>query len=163
MAFVSSFPLMQSSPNTSEESDNPLQPTPLKAEKTIEESNEVNLTHGQYFLYVCDLNSMWSPHLVTSKPFEITTLAWDSEKADTLVFADRSGQVEVWRMKDSLLSEWECVGKNNYPSEIFLKAFFICGTRKCFVNMDNTDSHNYHEKFSFRPSSVIAQGIWYIR
>ena len=94
---------------------------------------------------------------ITAKPYEITTLAWDTENADTLVFADRSGRIEVWRMKDCLLTEWECLSQNEYPSENFIKSFFISGNRKCFVNMDNTDSGQYHEKFTFKPCSNIAQ------
>lgn len=60
-------------------------------------------------------------------------------------------------MKECLLTEWECLSQNEYPSENFIKSFFISGNRKCFVNMDNTDSGQYHEKFTFKPCSSIAQ------
>ena len=170
LAFVSSYPLLPSNSLTTDDEstltiplkgklipDKPGGASAFRALNETSETDATNLTHGQHYIYVCDMNTPWDVHLITAKSFEVTTIAWDNENADTLVFADRSGQVEIWGMKESLLTEWHCIGKSNFPSEAFLKSFFICGIRKCFVNMDNTDSGQYHEKFSFKPNSVIAQ------
>ena len=112
-----------------------------------------------YFNIVADLNECWNVHLVTSTSYEITALKWDVNSGNSLVFADMSGQVEVWQMKEFLLSDWHCIHKSMYKSENFLTVFFIGSARKIYINMDKNDAVQYHEKFDFRPAPSLAQGF----
>ena len=112
-----------------------------------------------YFNIVADLNECWNVHLVTSTSYEITALKWDVNSGNSLVFADMSGQVEVWQMKEFLLSDWHFIHKSMYKSENFLTVFFIGSARKIYINMDKNDAVQYHEKFDFRPAPSLAQGF----
>lgn len=129
----------------------------LNAKSLVDEDFDQNLTQSEHFVYVCDLNAPWDVQLVTSKSHEISTIAWDPENANTIVFSDISGQIEVWQMKQSLISDWQCISKAHFNGETFLKAFFISGMRKTFINMDHTDAGQYHDKFSFRSGSSTGQ------
>ena len=112
---------------------------------------------GQYFVYVCDLNSPWDVQLVTTSAHQVTTLQWDKDIGSTFVMANSIGQVEVWQMKESLLSEWQCIHKSLYKSEHFIKAIFVNAARRTYINMDNMESGQYQDKFVFRPSPKMAQ------
>lgn len=116
-----------------------------------------HLVSGRNYVYVCDLNTPWDPHLVTYSSHEITTIKWDKSAGNAIVWADISGQIEVWQTKESLISEWQCSFKSNYASESFLQAFFIPTCRKTFINMDNIDASQYHDKFTFRSAPFVAQ------
>ena len=112
---------------------------------------------GQYFVYVCDLNSPWDVQLVTICAHQVTTLHWDRDTGSAFVLADSIGQVEVWQMKESLISEWQCIHKSMYKSEHFIKATFVNAARRTYINMDNMETGLYHDKFVFRPSPQMAQ------
>ena len=106
VAFVSLCPLTPScaSGDTAEDDQNPLQFKKESSQK-IKIEKQVQFS-GQYFVYVCDLNTPWDILLVTANDYPITALEWDKDNGNTFVLADSTGQVEIWQMKESLLSEW---------------------------------------------------------
>ena len=169
LAFVSAHPLTQACSVPNEEEEHPLLLSlnqkgkhsldKLSFTNGLNSSPEnANNAFGKYFVYVADLNTPWDVHLVTSTSYEISALKWDVNSGNSLVFADVSGQVEVWQMKEFLLSDWHCIHKSTYKNENFLTIFFIGSARKVYINMDK-DTENYHEKFNFRPAPSLAQGF----
>ena len=157
LVFVSLCPLTPacSSGDTTDEGDQ----NPLQFKKEIQKIKIENQGQfsGQYFVYVCDLNTPWDIQLVTSSDNAVTTLEWDKDNGNTFVLADSTGQVEIWQMKESLISEWHCVHRNAYKSEIFLKAIFVNAGRRTYINMDNMETGLYQDKFVFRPAPKMAQ------
>ena len=166
LAFVSAYPLTQACSAVEEEDDHPLSLGGLQPSKNRHAFSHHSATSdildqsqvtGRHFIYVCDLNTPWDVHLVTSTSYEVSAMKWDANSGNTIVFADQSGQVEVWQMKDSLISEWQNIHKSSYHNEVFLSAFFIGSARRTYVNMDNMDVGQYHDKFNFRSAPLLAQ------
>ena len=60
-------------------------------------------------------------------------------------------------MKEALLSEWTCIHKLVYKSEVFMRAIFINSAKRTYINMDNMETGLYHDKFVFRPAPKMAQ------
>ncbi len=156
LAFVSSYPL--DAWNGSEHTDDtyPLPQYKSKlgdrghsATNSSQSSTDNEDTNCMHRLYVCDLNTPWDVRRITSKSTDITCIAWDSDFSNTLVIADKSGQIEMWQMREELLTEWRCVGRAEYSDEVFLKAMFLTGNRRTYINMDKQDSKEYHDKFNF--------------
>ena len=164
LAFVSAHPLTKACSVPNEEEEHPLLlPMHQRGKDKFaggfnSTSDSTNNAFGKYFVYVADLNTPWDVHLVTSTSYEISTLKWDMNNGNSLVFADISGQVEVWQMKEFLLSDWHCIHKSVYKSEVFLTVFSIGSGRRTYINMDK-DPGYYHDKFNFRPAPSIAQGF----
>ena len=117
----------------------------------------LNTANDGYFVFVADLNTPWDIVLVTSKPTEITALAWDLETSEAFVLADSEGNIETWHMKNSVMTEWNQVAHRQFPSEQFLKARFIHGGRRIYVNLDKQDNIYFREKFLFRNAPEISQ------
>ena len=161
--FVSSCPLSPSCayPNDDEDSPIPLPVNPrgklASASENLQKNQEQCAISGKYFVYVCDLNTPWDVQLVTYTSSEISTLKWDGSGGNSFVLADASGLVEVWQMQESLLSEWTNIFRNTYNSEVFIKAFFIPTSRRTYINMDNMDASQFHDKFAFRSAPPVAQ------
>jgi mediator of RNA polymerase II transcription subunit 16 len=118
---------------------------------------EASPTNCQHYVYVCDLNTPWDVHLVTARSYEVTSLSWDTDSSSAFVVTDSSGHIEIWQMRESLISEWRCIGKADHSGEVFLKSMFITGGRKTCINMDKLDCDEYHDMFVFRPGSEIGQ------
>ena len=108
-------------------------------------------------MFVADLNTPWDIILVTSRPTEITALSWDLETSEAFVLADSEGNIETWHMKNSVMTEWNQVVHQQFPSEQFLKARFIHGGRRIYVNLDKQDNIYFREKFLFRNAPEISQ------
>ncbi|KAJ8704408.1 hypothetical protein PYW07_011596 [Mythimna separata] len=85
-------------------------------------------------VYVCDLDTPWDSHKVTSTAYPISALEWDIEGKQLLI-ATTVGEVSVYTQKDYLLNEWTCIYTANFPGEHIIRAaFFHNGRRLVMVD-----------------------------
>ena len=136
LAFVSAYPLSPlCSLKRNEDDEHPI-PLPQhyktagRSNTSVKDQDNDAILSGKHFVFVCDLNTPWDVHLVTPSASDVTTLKWDRHSGNSLVFANASGQVEVWQMRENLLSEWHLVHSRHFSSEVFLSAFFVSSSRK---------------------------------
>ncbi|XP_028167404.1 mediator of RNA polymerase II transcription subunit 16, partial [Ostrinia furnacalis] len=80
-------------------------------------------------VYVCDLDTPWDSHKVTSTAHPISALEWDNEGKHLLV-GTTSGEVSVFGQKDYLLNEWTCLYSASFPGEHIVKAAFFHNGRR---------------------------------
>ncbi|XP_048002317.1 mediator of RNA polymerase II transcription subunit 16 [Leguminivora glycinivorella] len=80
-------------------------------------------------VYVCDLDTPWDSHKVTSTVHPVSALEWDSEGKQLLV-ATTEGEVSVFGMKEFLLNEWSCLYTASFPGEHVIKAAFFHNGRR---------------------------------
>ena len=117
----------------------------------------LNPMNDSYYVFVADLNTPWDIVLVTSRPTEITALSWDLVTSEEFVIADSEGYIETWHMNNSVITEWSRIAHLQFPSEQFLKAKFLHGGRRIYVNLDKQDSIYFKEKFLLRNAPEISQ------
>ncbi|XP_063631795.1 mediator of RNA polymerase II transcription subunit 16 [Cydia splendana] len=80
-------------------------------------------------VYVCDLDTPWDSHKVTSTVHPVSALEWDSEGKQLLV-ATTEGEVSVYGMKEFLLNDWGCLYSASFPGEHVIKAAFFHNGRR---------------------------------
>ncbi|XP_063370773.1 mediator of RNA polymerase II transcription subunit 16 [Cydia amplana] len=80
-------------------------------------------------VYVCDLDTPWDSHKVTSTVHPVSALEWDSEGKQLLV-ATTEGEVSVFGMKEFLLNDWGCLYSASFPGEHVIKAAFFHNGRR---------------------------------
>ncbi|XP_063544326.1 mediator of RNA polymerase II transcription subunit 16 [Cydia strobilella] len=80
-------------------------------------------------VYVCDLDTPWDSHKVTSTVHPVSALEWDSEGKQLLV-ATTEGEVSVFGMKEFLLNDWGCLYNASFPGEHVIKAAFFHNGRR---------------------------------
>nr|XP_026488721.1 mediator of RNA polymerase II transcription subunit 16 isoform X1 [Vanessa tameamea] len=80
-------------------------------------------------VYVCDLDTPWDSHKVTSTVHPVSALEWDGEGKQLLV-ATTVGEVSVYGQKDFLLNEWTCLYTATFPGEHIIKATFFHNGRR---------------------------------
>jgi len=114
---------------------------------------------AKHSVFVCDLNTPWEVHRVTTAAAEITALNWD-EGGTAFVAADAEGSVEVWQMEDDeeggAITRWRRIFAKNFGRERFIAAKFLTGNKKIFLNNEEMDSVLYMEKFTFAGGSKVG-------
>ncbi|KAG1693481.1 Mediator of RNA polymerase II transcription subunit 16 [Nymphon striatum] len=100
----------------------------------------------QCHVYVADLNLPWKAHKITSHSEEISCLEWDSG-GNKILFADITGTIQIWSMKDYVLNDWTQMTVNYFSGENFLCAAWFHNGKKIGFNSDTKDSLLYMEKF----------------
>ncbi|XP_059062479.1 mediator of RNA polymerase II transcription subunit 16 [Achroia grisella] len=108
-------------------------------------------------VYVCDLDTPWDSHKVTSTPYPISTLEWDNEGKQLLV-ATTDGDVSVFGQKDYLLNEWQCLYTAQFPGEQIIKAVFFHNGRR-FVLMDKKPDAPITERIQMSRSTPTLKGF----
>ncbi|XP_045772509.1 mediator of RNA polymerase II transcription subunit 16 [Maniola jurtina] len=83
-------------------------------------------------VYVCDLDTPWDSHKVTSTVHPVSALEWDGEGKQLLI-ATTVGEVSVYGQKEYLLNEWTCLYTANFPGESIKKATFFHNGRRVVV------------------------------
>ncbi|XP_073964680.1 mediator complex subunit 16 [Choristoneura fumiferana] len=90
-------------------------------------------------VYVCDLDTPWDSHKVTSTTHPVSALEWDSEGKQLLV-GTVEGEVSVFGMKDYLLNDWTCLYHASFPGEHVIKAVFFHNGRRVVVSDKKADA-----------------------
>lgn len=80
-------------------------------------------------VYVCDLDTPWDSHKVTSTSYPISALEWDLEGKQLLV-ATTVGEVSVFTQKDYLLNDWTCLYTANISGEHIIRSIFFHNGRR---------------------------------
>lgn len=108
-------------------------------------------------MYVCDLDTPWNSHKVTSTAYPVSALEWDLEGKQLLV-ATTVGDVSVYGQKDFLLNDWTCLYSANFPGEHIIQgAFFHNGRR--VVAMDKKSDAVIPEKIQMLRFSPTLKGF----
>lgn len=79
-----------------------------------------------------------------------------------LLIGDIVGNVQIWTLKDNLLSEWTKLGNARFPGEHIIRATFFHNGRKVSLQTDKKDISNYLEKYprvKFSPSCRSFGGV----
>ncbi|KAJ0170384.1 hypothetical protein K1T71_014312 [Dendrolimus kikuchii] len=93
------------------------------------ELNDVDGDTWSGHVYVCDLDTPWDSHKVTTTSYPVSSLSWDCEGKQLLV-ATTVGEVSVYGQRDHLLNEWTCLYTANFSGEhIIASVFFHNGRR----------------------------------
>ncbi|XP_075988433.1 mediator complex subunit 16 [Anticarsia gemmatalis] len=100
-------------------------------------------------VYVCDLDTPWDSHKVTSTSYPVSTLEWDMEGKQLLV-ATTVGDVSVFTQKEYLLNEWTCLYTASFPGEHVISAIFFHNGRRVVA----------HDK---KPEAPITERLQMIR
>ncbi|XP_072937631.1 mediator of RNA polymerase II transcription subunit 16 [Epargyreus clarus] len=90
-------------------------------------------------VYVCDLDTPWESHKVTSTVHPVSAIEWDIEGKQLLV-ATTEGDVSVYTQKDYLLNEWTCLYSASFPGEHIIKASFFHNGRRIAVAEKKPDA-----------------------
>ncbi|XP_026316439.1 mediator of RNA polymerase II transcription subunit 16 [Hyposmocoma kahamanoa] len=80
-------------------------------------------------VYVCDLDTPWDSHKVTSTSHPVSALEWDCEGKHLLI-ATSEGDISVYGQKDYLLNEWTCLYSVSFPGEQIIKCVFFHNGRR---------------------------------
>ncbi|XP_052754188.1 mediator of RNA polymerase II transcription subunit 16 [Galleria mellonella] len=108
-------------------------------------------------VYVCDLDTPWDSHKVTSTSYSVSALEWDNEGKQLLV-ATTEGDVSVYGQKDYLLNEWQCLYTAQFPGEHIIKAVFFHNGRR-FVMMDKKPDAPITERIQMTRSTPTLKGF----
>ncbi|TRY68224.1 hypothetical protein TCAL_12619 [Tigriopus californicus] len=109
-------------------------------------------------VFVCDLNTPWDVHWVTSRLGQVTALTWDAAGRQ-FALADDQGHAQIWAMLDCVLSQWKCVLKECLPGEKIIQAQFLHAGPKTVLNSDGLESALYSEKFTRLPGPALASAF----
>lgn len=90
-------------------------------------------------VYVCDLNTPWDTHCVTTTQYPISALEWDAEGKD-LVIGTVTGDVMVMSMKNCLLNQWHKTSEGVFTGEHILRAIFFHNGRRITMNDKKPDA-----------------------
>ncbi|KAM3955779.1 LOW QUALITY PROTEIN: mediator complex subunit 16 [Aphomia sociella] len=108
-------------------------------------------------VYVCDLDTPWDSHKVTSTSYSVSALEWDNEGKQLLV-ATTDGDVSVFGQKDYLLNEWQCLYTAQFPGEHVIKATFFHNGRRFFV-LDKKPESLISERIQMTRSMPTLKGF----
>ncbi|CAK1548765.1 unnamed protein product [Leptosia nina] len=108
-------------------------------------------------VYVCDLNTPWNSHKVTSTTHPVSTLEWDGE-GENLLVGTTTGDVSVYGPKDYLLNDWTCLYTTNLPGEKVIKAIFFHNGRRILA-LDKKIEVPIHERFQILRSTPTLKGF----
>ncbi|XP_041986369.1 mediator of RNA polymerase II transcription subunit 16 [Aricia agestis] len=113
-------------------------------------------TWGGY-VYVCDLDTPWDSHKVTSTVHPVSALEWDGEGKQLLV-GTTVGEVSVYGQKDYLLNEWTCLYSANFAGERIIKASFFHNGRR-FVTLEKKPDAPIPERIQMLRSAPTLKGF----
>ncbi|KAJ8707303.1 hypothetical protein PYW08_011437 [Mythimna loreyi] len=105
-------------------------------------------------VYVCDLDTPWDSHKVTSTAYPISALEWDIEGKQLLV-ATTVGEVSVYTQKDYLLNEWTCIYTANFPGEHIIRAAFFHNGRRLVMADKKPDAPITERIQMLRPTPTL--------
>ncbi|KAL0858970.1 hypothetical protein ABMA27_010830 [Loxostege sticticalis] len=108
-------------------------------------------------VYVCDLDTPWDSHKVTSTAHPVSALEWDSEGKQILV-ATTSGEVSVFGQKEYLLNDWTCLYSASFPGEHIIKAAFFHNGRR-IVACEKKPDAPITDKFQMLRSTPTLKGF----
>ncbi|XP_053621467.1 mediator of RNA polymerase II transcription subunit 16 [Plodia interpunctella] len=108
-------------------------------------------------VYVCDLDTPWDSHKVTSTTYPVSTLEWDIEGRHLLV-GTTEGEVSVFTQKDYLLNSWNCLYTYNFPGEHIIKATFFHNGRR-IVALDKKPDAPITERLQVTRSTPTLKGF----
>ncbi|CAH2083886.1 unnamed protein product [Euphydryas editha] len=108
-------------------------------------------------VYVCDLDTPWDSHKVTSTVHPVSALEWDGEGKQLLV-ATTVGNVSVYGQKDFLLNEWTCLYTANFPGEHIIKASFFHNGRRV-VALEKKPDAPISERIQILRSTPTLKGF----
>ncbi|XP_038217687.1 mediator of RNA polymerase II transcription subunit 16 [Zerene cesonia] len=108
-------------------------------------------------VYVCDLNTPWNSHKVTSTVHPVSALEWDCEGKQLLV-ATTVGDVSVFGQKDHLLNEWTCLYSASFPGEKIIKGIFFHNGRRVVAHDKKLDAP-INEKFQMLQQTPTLKGF----
>ncbi|XP_045508168.1 mediator of RNA polymerase II transcription subunit 16 isoform X1 [Colias croceus] len=108
-------------------------------------------------VYVCDLNTPWNSHKVTSTVHPVSALEWDCEGKQLLV-ATTIGDVSVFGQKDHLLNEWTSLYSASFPGEKIIKAIFFHNGRRIIAHDKKPDAL-ISEKFQMQQQTPTLKGF----
>ncbi|CAH0717025.1 unnamed protein product, partial [Brenthis ino] len=105
-------------------------------------------------VYVCDLDTPWDSHKVTSTIHPVSALEWDGEGKQLLV-ATTVGDVSIFGQKDFLLNEWTCLYTANFPGEHIITASFFHNGRRVVALEKKPDVPICERIQQLRPSPTL--------
>ncbi|KAG6444271.1 hypothetical protein O3G_MSEX003371 [Manduca sexta] len=108
-------------------------------------------------VYVCDLDTPWDSHKVTSTAYPVSSLEWDCEGKQLLV-ATTEGDISVFGQKEYLLNEWTCLYSTNIPGEHIIKSAFFHNGRR-IVTVDKKLDALITEKIQMLRSTPTLKGF----
>nr|XP_032525310.1 mediator of RNA polymerase II transcription subunit 16-like isoform X1 [Danaus plexippus plexippus] len=108
-------------------------------------------------VYVCDIDTPWDAHKVTSTVHPVSALEWDGEGKQLLV-ATTVGDVSVFGQKDYLLNEWSCLYTANFPGEHIIQATFFHNGRRV-VTVDKKPDVPIYERMQLLRSTPTLKGF----
>ncbi|XP_026742085.1 mediator of RNA polymerase II transcription subunit 16-like [Trichoplusia ni] len=108
-------------------------------------------------VYVCDLDTPWNCHKVTSTAYPVSALEWDMEGKQLLV-ATTVGDVSVYTQKDYLLNEWTCLYTASFPGEHIIRAVFFHNGRR-LVMVDKKPDAPITERIQMLRSTPTLKGF----
>ncbi|CAB3241531.1 unnamed protein product [Arctia plantaginis] len=108
-------------------------------------------------VYVCDLDTPWDSHKVTSTSYPVSALEWDLEGKQLLV-ATTVGSVSVFTQKDYLLNEWLCLYTANFSGEHVIRSIFFHNGRRV-VAVDKKPDAPITERIQLLRSTPTLKGF----
>ncbi|GBP87241.1 Mediator of RNA polymerase II transcription subunit 16 [Eumeta japonica] len=108
-------------------------------------------------VYICDLDTPWDSHHVTSTQSPITALEWDCEGKHLLV-ATSVGDVSVFGQRDYLLNDWMCLYTASFPGEFICKAILFHNGRRV-VSVDKKVDSSATEKLQISRLTPTLRGF----
>ncbi|RVE42480.1 hypothetical protein evm_012876 [Chilo suppressalis] len=108
-------------------------------------------------VYVCDLDTPWDSHKVTSTVHPVSALEWDNEGKQLLV-GTTAGDVSVYGQKEYLLNDWTCLYSASFPGEHIIRAIFFHNGRRV-VAVDKKPDALITEKFQLLRSAPTLKGF----
>ncbi|CAG2170254.1 unnamed protein product [Oppiella nova] len=101
-----------------------------------------------FHVFVVDLNIPFNPFKVSSHLEEITALEWDISGTKLLI-GDVIGNIELWSMRDYLLSDWYLLDVHHFSGERILSAIWFHNGIKIGINNDKKDQNvSYLDKYT---------------
>lgn len=97
---------------------------------------------------------------VTERNEDITTIEWDN-KGTKLLIGDENGNIEIWSMRDFLISDWQCVYSHSFSGDCILAGIWFHKGIKLIINHEKKDLNvSYQEKFNYSKigASVVQFG-----
>ncbi|CAB3223050.1 unnamed protein product [Arctia plantaginis] len=108
-------------------------------------------------VYVCDLDTPWDSHKVTSTSYPVSALEWDLE-GKLLLVATTVGSVSVFTQKDYLLNEWSCLYTANFSGEHIIRSIFFHNGRRV-VAVDKKPDAPITERIQLLRSTPTLKGF----
>ncbi|KAH9423325.1 Mediator of RNA polymerase II transcription subunit 16 [Dermatophagoides pteronyssinus] len=126
----------------------------------LDDSEENNLLKTR--VYVVDLNLPYHPYRVKDHDENITVLEWDN-KGGKLLIGDDMGNIEIWSMRDFLLSDWQRLDHHSccFAGDRIIAGIWFHSGQKIMVDYDKKDLDvQYQEKFNYDrlQASVVQFG-----